>query len=82
MCKPENAGNKHRISKYKKIRIRIVTDATDIERAVEVYAVEDGKEILMQGGGVFSFVIEVPPAKVLIKVQGKGKYSLYVWGYQ
>jgi hypothetical protein len=52
---------------------------------IAVYGIDGKDEILIEGrsflpGGNSSFVIEDPPQNITIKVYGKGKYKLYVWG--
>lgn len=62
---------------------------------ISVFAIEGKEEILLEGytfrlkgsrmfsptlAGSRSFVIEDPPATLMIKVSGKGRYKLYVWG--
>ena len=56
----------------KRINERISRDS------VSVFGIEEAQEFYL-GGGFSSFVIDVPPSKILVRVSGKGKYLLYVW---
>lgn len=52
--------------------------------AVVIVGIEGDEEIVLASTEDIqknqSFVIDNPPPKIVVKVFGKGKYSLYVWG--
>mgnify|MGYP001567333182 CR=1 FL=1 len=51
---------------------------------ISLYAVENGEEIFLidldKKSNSQSFVLDTPPSKIVVKVSGQGKYSLFVWG--
>jgi hypothetical protein len=53
-------------------------------QSVSILGVEGSDEILIATLGertsIRSLIIDSPPAKIRVKVSGKGMYSLYVWG--
>lgn len=82
-------------AKYKQIRIAVDATtneninenvATDKKFSVQIYAVENGKEIFLDGkvsnGVQFRAVLDTPPTKIKIKVRGETTYTAYVWATQ
>ncbi len=71
---------------YRQIRIgTFFTPKTpdDKQQQVVIYAVEGNEEIyLADNKKDASFYIDSPPQKIKIKVQGRGKFSIYIWGTQ
>jgi hypothetical protein len=75
--------------KYSRIRIKIQAIGEDVNRNEEarrftlsVAAVEGEAEtnILTENGYIgYSAVIDTPPSKTRIKIQGKGKFQIFVW---
>jgi hypothetical protein len=51
---------------------------------ISIYAVEGLDEIFMVAFddkiNSRSLLLETPPSKIIVKVSGKGRYSLFVWG--
>ena len=51
---------------------------------VSISAIEGKDEIILSGFEEInlnhSIIIDSPPSKIIVKVSGKGTYSLYVWG--
>ena len=50
---------------------------------ISIYGLEGTDEIFMQAfddkSDSRSFLLETPPSKIIIKISGKGTYSLFVW---
>lgn len=79
------------VTKYKKIRITVEnnderTSTRQDYREFKFIAVgvEDKEVFINQGIGNISYttLVEEPPSQIRIKIAGRGKFTLYVWGSQ
>jgi hypothetical protein len=72
-------------AKYKSIRIvvartHLADQSIKLSAMFDVFAVEQGSEVILSDEVGYSVVIDTPPAKIVIKVPEPDAYAVYVYG--
>jgi len=66
-----------------------ITSVREIEKALQiefaVYSAEEGELIQLDSKRFdskisYSYLIDSPPSKIIIKIKGEGKYTVFIWG--
>ena len=72
-------------SKYKQIRIAVISSNVAYSNNIELYAIE-GEDSFMfdsfDSRTVYMKVFDSPPQKIKVLAKGQGIYRLYVWASQ
>lgn len=73
-------------SKYKDLRIGIVSETDNVEIQFDLFAVEGEDEIFIRGDlfiqgdrNTLTFNIENAPSRIKIKPKKSGNYRIYIW---